>query len=196
MSRMRAFVALLPDPDVAEHLGEFLARRAARGPDAGAVLPRWTRDEHLHLTLAFLPELADRDLDELADRLAEAATRRVLNPLRLAGGGAFPDPIDARALWVGVQPDEAARQLDGLAGSVRSAANAAGVTVAGGPFTPHVTVARFGRPAQATRWLRILEAYEGPAWTPRQLTLVRSHLGQGPRRSPRYEELEVFGLGG
>ncbi|GAB95225.1 2'-5' RNA ligase [Kineosphaera limosa] len=193
---MRAFVALFPPADVVEHLGEFLApRRAARGPQAGAIVPRWTRDEHLHLTLAFLPDLADRDLEELADRLAQAAAKRPLDLLRLAGGGAFPDPIDARVLWVGVQPESGHEQLARLAGSVRSAANSAGALVSGGAFTAHVTVARLARATRATRWLRVLQAYDGPDWQPEHLTLVRSHLGQGPHRTPRYEELGTFALG-
>lgn len=220
---MRAFVAVLPPQPAVEDLSDFLTpRREASG--GGAPAPRWTRDEHLHLTLAFLPEVADRDVDELVERLGEAAAARTVGPVRLAGGGAFPDAASARVLWVGVEPaggaagpqtapvpdgaagpdgaatpvgaagPDAAEGLARLAGGVRSAAGRAGVVVEGGPFRPHVTVARMGRALEATRWLRVLQTYRGPQWQPDEVALIASHLGQGPRRTPRYEVLETFAL--
>jgi 2'-5' RNA ligase len=58
-----------------------------------------------------------------------------------------------------------------------------------------VTLARLGHPEELTRWVRLLDAYEGPAWHVDTLTLVRSHLGEGPRRTPRYETVGEFPLG-
>ena len=57
------------------------------------------------------------------------------------------------------------------------------------------TVARIGRPFDVTRWVRVLNAYRGPTWTAGEVALVQSHLGEGPRRRPRYEVLETFALG-
>ena len=53
-------------------------------------------------------------------------------------------------------------------------------------FRPHLTVARCGRPTEVTAWVRLLDGYRGPAWQADRLTLVASHLGEGPRRRPRY----------
>lgn len=192
---MRAFVALFPPVEAVEDLSDFLApRREVRTGSTGPMAPRWTRDEQLHLTLAFLPELADRDLEELTQLVAQAAGSRACGELRLAGGGAFPNAFDARVLWIGVEPQEARDELRRIAGRVRAAAGMAGARVEGGDFRAHVTVARMGRAQEASRWLRVLRTYEGPAWRPREIALVRSHLGQGPRRTPRYETLETFTL--
>ena len=54
---------------------------------------------------------------------------------------------------------------------------------------------RLGRPVDVTRWVRVLDAYRGPSWTADQVSLVQSHLGEGPRRRPRYEVLETFPMG-
>ena len=43
--------------------------------------------------------------------------------------------------------------------------------------------------------MRLLDAYEGPVFTVDQVALVASHLGEGPRRRPRYEVVETFLLG-
>jgi 2'-5' RNA ligase len=111
----------------------------------------------------------------------------------LGGGGAFPDPARAKVLFAGVETDGV--ELARLATGARAAAAKAGCPVDGGRFHPHVTLARTGRPVQATRWLRVLDAYRGPTWTAEEVTLVASHLGEGPRRRPRYEAVAAFPLG-
>ena len=59
-----------------------------------------------------------------------------------------------------------------------------------------LTLGRLGRPDNVTSWVRLLDAYDGPAWAVDEIHLVASHLGEGPRKRPRYEVLETFGLGG
>ena len=86
-------------------------------------------------------------------------------------------------------------ELTRLATGVRAAGNKAGAPAAGGPFHPHITLARLRGPAEATRWVRILDSYQGPAWPARRITLIASHLGEGPRRRPRYEPVASFDLG-
>jgi 2'-5' RNA ligase len=46
-----------------------------------------------------------------------------------------------------------------------------------------------------TKWVRLLDAYRGPTWTADRLSLVQSHLGEGPRNRPRYEVLAELPLG-
>lgn len=185
---MRMFVALLPPPAALDHLEEFLAVRREAGPEL-----RWTVPDQWHLTLAFLPAVADRHLDDLAERLGQAAARRTAFLVSLAGGGAFPDPARAKVLFSRVESD--GPELERLATGVRAAAGKAGAGPDGGPFHPHVTLARTGRPIEATRWLRVLDAYRGDPWTAREVALVASHLGEGPRRRPRHQVLATFGLG-
>ncbi len=184
------FVALVPPHDALEDLGEFLEPRREAGPEL-----RWTTPEQWHLTLAFMADVAERRLDDLTARLQRAARRRTPFPLVLAGGGAFPDPTRAKVLFAAVDAGEHAEELRRLATGARAAASKAGAEAAGGRFHAHVTLARIGRPVQATRWLRVLDAYRGPAWTADEVALVASYLGQGPRNRPRYETVATFPLG-
>lgn len=182
---MRAFVALVPPLEIVEDLAEFLQPRR----DAGG--PRWARDEHLHLTLAFLPDLAHADVDGVSEAVGAAAARHALAPLQIVGAGAFPDAGAARVLWQGVDPQE---DVVRLARAVRTAAGGAGTTVDGVPVRPHLTVARLPRAQDATRYLRVLDEYAGPWWSPQEICLIASHLGQGPGRTPRYEVLDTYPL--
>ncbi len=188
---MRLFAAvLLPEP-VTDDLDEFLSpRREAEGL-------RWTTVEQWHVTLAFMPKVADRVLDDLHERLGRAARRRTAVPLALAGGGAFPGPSRAKVLYAAVVgTPEAREELRRMAVGARAAATKAGAAPEGARFRPHVTLARSGRPFEATRWVRVLDAYYGPEFEVADLALVESHLGEGPRNRPRYDVLARYPLSG
>jgi 2'-5' RNA ligase len=185
------FAAIVPPEEVVEDLDAFLEPRREHG------FFRWSPPEQLHVTLAFLASVSDHAVEDLEEGLARAAARRPAFPVRIAGGGAFPDPAHARVLYAGLDLTFADRtELDRLATGARAAAGRAGVPVDGQRFRPHLTVARLGHPTEATRWLRVLDAYEGPAWTVDRVTLVASHLGEGPRGRPRYETVAELPLGG
>lgn len=190
------FVALRPSEDAVADLDAFWEPR--RTADAGL---RWTPPEQWHLTLAFLPAVPDRLVEDLADALAGAAGRRTPFGLRVAGGGAFPDVLAAKVLWAGVaDPGSAApgppEELDRLAVGVRAAASHVGAAPDGGRFRPHLTLARCGRPAQVGRWVGVLDTYAGPAWSVEDVLLVASWLGEGRRGRPRHEVLATLPLGG
>lgn len=181
---MRMFVAVLPPQEALDDLDAFLEPRRAAGD------LRWSQADQIHCTLAFLPDVPDRALDDLVERLERAAQRRTPFRTRIAGGGAFPDVARARVLWAGLDLDvQGHEELGRLASGARAAANRAGVPVDGQGFRPHLTIARLGFPAEVTNWVRLLDAYAGPEWEVGEVTLIASHLGEGPRRRPRYEEV-------
>jgi RNA 2',3'-cyclic 3'-phosphodiesterase len=187
---MRMFVALLPPRHALEDLAEFLAPRHEAEPGF-----RWTVEDQWHITLAFMAQVADRHLDDLLARLERAAARRTAFELSVAGGGAFPNPARAKVLYADLDVGEHREELKRLATGARAAGNKAGAETDGGRFHPHVTLARIGRPTEVTRWVRVLDSYRGPTWTADEIALVESHLGEGPRRRPRYETVATFPLG-
>ena len=185
----RMFVALVPPPEALEHLDEFLDVRR----DAGDL--RWVQADQVHLTLAFLSSVPDRTLDDLVEGLERAVGRRTAFETALAGGGAFPDVGRAKVVWAGLDLDPAARtELERLATGCRTAAARAGVEVDGARFRPHLTVGRTRFPHDVSRWVRLLDSYAGPRWRAAEVTLVASHLGEGPRGRPRHVPMDTFPL--
>ena len=185
---MRMFVALPLPEAVKDDLARFLEPRQEAGPDL-----RWTVPDQWHVTLAFLAEVAERNTDELFERLERAATRRKPLVLRVAGAGAFPHVGQAKVLWAGLEHD--GEELTRLAGGVRAAAAKTGIRMDGARFHAHLTLARLARPSDVTRWLRVLEQYSGPPWQAREVALVASHLGQGPHGRAVHDVREIFRLG-
>lgn len=180
---MRVFAAVVPPQEAVAHLDAFLE------PRRPAAEFRWVRSEHLHLTLAFMASVDERRIDAYVDRLAESLDDLAPADLTLAGSVVFPNVTEGRVLAAGVA-GEGVALLETLAVRTRNAAVVSGIQVDGQPFRPHVTLARTGgRPTELTSWVRLLETYEGPAWPVASVAVVASHLGEGPRRTPRYETL-------
>jgi len=191
----RMFVAVVPPDDVVEDLEEFLAPRR----DAAGF--RWTVPDQWHLTLAFSANVPDRSYDDLVARLTRAAAKRRPMQARIGGGGAFPNVGRAKVLFAGIETTlEPGGETDGeelrrAATGARAALAKAGAEVDGQRFRAHLTLARIGRPVEATKWVRLLDGYAGPPWQIDELALVASHLGEGPRKRPRHEVVETFSLG-
>lgn len=184
---MRLFVAIVPPDEVLDDLADHVDPRREAGTDI-----RWTDRHQWHVTLAFLGDVPERRLDDLTEALASSAARRSHFVLRLAGAGTFPNPYAARVLWAGVE--QLRGDLVTAASGIRAASNAVGATPDGARFHPHVTLGRFHRPTEATRWIRALDVLEGPAWTATHLMLIESHLGEGRQRRPRYETVAELPL--
>lgn len=178
------FAALVPPQSVIDHLDDFLAPR--RDADSRW---RWTRPEGWHLTCAFLESVPAHAVDELLVRLGEAAAKTPSFDVRIGRALCFGSVARARVLALDVPVG--ADELSALSVRCRGAANRAGVVPDGARFVPHLTLARANRPVEATKWVRILDSFEGASWRADELALVESHLSD---RGNRYEIVERFAL--
>ncbi len=167
---MRLFLALWPPRETAAALARWAAevQRSSGG--------RATREETIHLTLAFLGE-ADPDK-------ASRAAKRVQ-------GRAFELPIDAAKYWkhnriVWVGPKEMPFQLMNLAVRLQGELGKDGFVLEERPFAAHITLVRKASVPEAIPPLPEL------SWPAREFVLVRSI---PDRKGSRYETIERFALG-
>lgn len=182
----RLFTALIPPAATIEALDDFVEPRRGADPQL-----RWTSPASWHLTTCFMSAVSADRHDRLVDFLAEAASCATPLIVRLAGAGAFPNPYAARVLHLRASATPAGA-LEELAAACRRAAARAGVEPDGARFVPHLTLARLRRPAEATRWLRILDAAPPLTFEADSMALVESHLNDPGNR---YEIVEWFPLG-
>ena len=129
-------------------------------------------------------------------RVGEAAVAGVPPArLRLEGAGTFPPGRRARVLWAGIGGD--AEVLVRLAAALTDACRAAGLRAEDRPLHPHLTLARFSKPAPVPQEAIDLvagAAAASPSWEARELACYRSTLG-GPRGA-RYRVVREFPLAG
>lgn len=182
---LRMFVAVVPPEPVVEELADFLEPREG--------MP-WIAAEQWHLTLAFMESVPEHRVDDLAEGLADRLGRHDAFAARLVGAGCFPTPERASVLWLGVDP-AAGERLAALSTNARNVAASVGAPPDGRAFVPHLTLARLRRPIEATKWLRVLDAFASSSWTVDEVALVESHLGEGPHRRPRHETVATIALG-
>lgn len=154
----------------------------------------WVSPEQWHITTLFMAEVTPTAMDQLIDSLRDIAARTPRFPIIAHGGKCFPNPFQARLLYLAI--DTGARELGHLSRLCRNAANHAGAAPDGTRFVPHLSLARIKRPFDATRWMQIVSSFGEFSWQATRLSLVRSHLGEGPAGAARHEVVERFELAG
>jgi RNA 2',3'-cyclic 3'-phosphodiesterase len=102
---------------------------------------RWASALPFHLTLAFLGEIHNRDLNAIGQIAAESA--RPIEPfeLEVKGLGAFPSPSRPRVIWAGVTAPDLKPLFD-LQESLAGSLERIGHPPDDQRFNPHVTLGR------------------------------------------------------
>jgi 2'-5' RNA ligase len=133
----RTFIAIpIPEP-----IGqEILRLQGELSPQIPGC--RWTANWPFHITLAFLGDVRNRDLNELCLAVAKAAEPFQRLELQLEGLGAFPSPTKPRVVWAGATAPNL-KPLHDLREAVVRAATQSGYRPADPRFHPHVTLGRF-----------------------------------------------------
>jgi 2'-5' RNA ligase len=134
---LRTFVAV-PLP-VAVQAPLFAVTRALAPQLAGI---RWARKvENLHVTIRFLGQIAEQQVDEIGKALSRVVGQMEPFEVGVRGLGAFPSTRKASVIWAGV--DDPAGRVAEVAEAIETAIGRFGV--AGKeprPFRAHVTIGR------------------------------------------------------
>lgn len=135
---MRLFVSVELDDEARRKIGDEQVRlRAALGRDRSMT---WVKPDRMHLTLAFLGEVAE----PLAAAITSASARPVAHApflIELGGVGVFPPRGMPRVLWLGLS--RGGRDLVDLQRIVADRLEGLGVRLEERPFHPHLTLARW-----------------------------------------------------
>lgn len=136
MPRIRTFVAVDLSPDVRRQVEALQQSLAADG-----VTAKWAAPETLHLTLAFLGDVDDKELPTVFRAVAEAGKAVPPFAVRIAGVGAFPNLRRPKIAWAGI--DEGADELIALHNAVADHLELADVyRREDRGYKPHLTLGR------------------------------------------------------
>lgn len=185
---IRSFVALELSEEVREQLVALLER--LRGTSAAV---KWVEPENLHLTLKFLGEVPEEQIELVVETLKAIAQATKPFSFTVKGVGGFPDLRRPRVLWVGV---EAVQPLIRLQQLVEKAMEQLGFAPEGRAYHPHITIGRVKAMVGMERVKEILSEYAnakfGEVFASR-LTLFRSDLS---REGPTYTPLAKLNFAG
>ena len=193
---MRLFVALDLDDNIRSRIARFLDGVQGFAPGA-----RWLRPDSLHVTLKFIGEQTETQVEIERALAGIQADQFVIN---LRGYGFFPDKRAPRVFWIGI---DGGSRLTSLAETVDSVLVPLQIPKEEHAYSPHLTLARSAgasgsrrrqkrdRPNQSFQRLQeklaALPAPEFGTMTAREFFLYRSQFSPG---GSKYTKLAGFNL--
>ncbi|MCP4142310.1 MAG: RNA 2',3'-cyclic phosphodiesterase [Chloroflexi bacterium] len=139
MSIIRAFIAIpIPTPLQKRIWRETAPLRKSIEPG----IIRWVVPENIHLTLFFLGNTAEEDLNWLKKTLPEEIVKYPAFDITLKDVGAFPNISRPRVIWLGI---ENSGKLLSLQKTVERVASQIGRVPEKKAFSAHLTLGRVGR---------------------------------------------------
>jgi len=138
---MRLFVALDIDDEIRNRIARFLEGVRGFAPDA-----RWARPESLHITLKFIGEQPEREVEKIKTALGSIAESQF--EVNFRGYGFFPTARAPRVFWIG---SEGGTKLTSLAAAIDSNLVQLGIPKEDHAFNAHLTLARAGRGSGSPR---------------------------------------------
>ncbi|MGD0355706.1 MAG: RNA 2',3'-cyclic phosphodiesterase [Dehalococcoidia bacterium] len=134
--QIRAFIAIELPAELRKRMGEFQA--GLKGPQQKFV--KWVNPGSVHLTLKFLGNVKEKQLDSIKKELQDIAKESRTFSIATSETGCFPNLKRARVFWLGLDGD--IDQLLKLQGRIDEALSRMGFAKENRPFTAHLTLAR------------------------------------------------------
>lgn len=175
---LRAFIAIKLSDELRGHIGEVQAelKRRAFGLDGLG----WVRPEGIHLTLRFLGDIAEEQVEALGAMLRDVAAGMKPFALDARGVGAFPDPRAPRVIWLGLYgTPEAMASLRRMHEGIEDGVVGLGFSRESREFTAHLTLARVRDRKSGAALAKVLEANQDRAvgsFTAASVGLIKSEL--------------------
>lgn len=140
----------------------------------------WTRAEGIHLTLKFLGDIPETQVEALGAVVRQAASSVETFTLEARGLRAFPNPCKPRVVWLGLHGgDRAMEALRQVQAAVEEGCAGLDFPKESRSFTPHLTLARVRDPGAAGSLETILIQHQNRVVGPMicdRLALIRSEL--------------------
>ena len=169
----RVFCAIELPHEVREKVLAPSTRLRKALPEAHA---SWSKVDNIHLTLKFLGDIPESQVENLSTAAANASRGLDSFPIRVKGSGVFPTRGQPRVLWIGIEDlqgklAELYRRLEGECAR-------AGFHKEPRPFHPHLTLARLRKPASARALAdaHLQMEFEPLELTVSELLVIRSEL--------------------
>jgi 2'-5' RNA ligase len=186
---MRIFIALDIPAEIRSRIMEFMERARPYAPDG-----RWARPEGLHVTLKFVGEVKEDQLQRIKSALIDVKIAPF--SVTFSGAGFFPAAKSPRVFWIGVSGGE---PLARLAANVDNATQNAGVPKEERTYSPHLTLARAASVHGSQHQLKPLASFVETVPAPHFGTMTAEEFwlyqSQPQRGGSKYTKLQRFVLG-
>lgn len=183
---MRSFIAI----DIPAKEKSTLARIQEELKGCGADV-RWVNPDNLHLTMKFLGDIKDNDIDRILEILRGVCNQYSTFRFQIRGIDTFPNRRSPRVLWVGVSSNNTLARLQA---DIEEGMASIGFKREEREFSPHLTIGRFRSPVGKEGLLDRIKAHENNDFGSvevKAIYLMRSDLSPEGARYTRIAEINL-----
>jgi 2'-5' RNA ligase len=132
---MRTFIAIELPKEIKDALSKLQQQLKSTQADV-----KWVAPENIHLTLKFLGEVEDKNLESIIKIINELAKNYPSFLARIFSIGAFPKLNYPRVIWVGI--DKGDDRIKEIANELENRIAKLGIPKESRPFSSHITIGR------------------------------------------------------
>ncbi len=152
---------------------------------------KWVRPESIHLTLKFLSDIKEKDVDSIAKLIEGTCKKHTVFNLEIKGTGVFPNMRSPRVIWIGVDGTSSIIRIqkeieDGMA--------SLGFEKENRSFSPHLTLGRFRSLWGKEALMEKIETYkdgEFGSMDVNSISLMKSELSPAGAKYTRVAEIAL-----
>lgn len=168
---MRVFIAIKPPKDIIHALAQSIQSLAAIEPQA-----RWCQPSQLHMTMAFLGEVAPAFVPHLKEAGGALCADLTAFECHAHGFGIFGNKRSPRAIWAAL---DLSPELESLERTLNRGLQRFGLKPMTTEFRPHITLGRCKAKHDYRHLVRAMEQMPQPdfgTWQVQQVTLFESRV--------------------
>lgn len=186
MRKIRTFVALPVEGllDLEMWASELQNRQ-------GDARIKWNPPHQWHLTLKFIGDVDEKDVETLRKSLDSALKGFPPGDMVFEGSGFFGHPEAPKVVWAGVRPDD---YLDRLKRKVEEGASVLDLPYDDRPFRPHLTLGRIKSIKNPALLIREVEKNGETFWGEEPVDHVTLFKSKLTSKRPVYSVIEQFAL--
>ncbi len=144
--KKRIFVAVEISEKARAKAAEYISNLKSEFSD---VKVGWDKPEKLHLTLKFLGDTDEVQLEKLKEICAVISSEITNFKLQITKTGVFPSPRNARILWLGVEGD--VEKMQKINSILEAECEKIGFKKEKRDYKPHLTIGRIREPQKAKK---------------------------------------------
>ena len=152
---------------------------------------RWVDPEILHITLSFIGDTSDEQVNYISEQLEEIGSGYSSMELHFKELGVFRNIRKPRVFWIGMERNEL---LENLQGEIEVMLRDYGINHDDKPFSPHLTIARIKRIDDNDNLKYWLKKYRGKTIQKTKIGEVIYYESRLTSDGPIYNSIKKFPL--
>ncbi len=184
---MRTFIAVEIPNEVRIEIGKLITK--LKGLESGV---KWVEEKNIHITLKFLGEVKDNDLERLKNLVKDVVAETKIFEVSYEGLGTFPEGKTPRVIWIGIEKGK--DELKKIADELEETLSKNGFRKEERDFSSHATIGRVKEKKNIGELKKAIEEKKNIRFgksTVSHITIMKSTLSP---KGPTYEAIEKIKL--